>query len=222
MKNDVILEMSKAFVLSYISRTFTYPTEDLINTLIEAVDDLKACLKVINVDFDVVEIERIMKSSNVSDLQQDYENMFLLALKAPISETAYELDKTSRRAYEMADICGFYKAFGTEAQTGIEPDSLPTELEFLSILLQKKILTNDMENKQICDKAYKDFLKDHVGRWYELFCMLVNQNGTTAFYKIMANLTKKILDKETSDLKIQKLYDYKEETLIGSTWNCIK
>ena len=214
-------EFCKAFVLSYISRAFLYPDDELLKALGEGLEDLAFCLKILNQDFDVKSLKIEIDKADIVELQADYTNLFLLALRAPISETAYEIDKTSRRAYELADISGFYKAFGVEVPQGIEPDHLSAELEFLSILLQKYIMIDQEEGKDVCIKAYKDFLKDHVGRWYELFTKLVNENANTSFYKTIANLMKSLIDEETKGMKIYKLFEYHEETLKGNSWSCI-
>ncbi len=213
----------KAFVLSYLSRAFAYPTEELLKTLLEGVEDLLLCLKELNIDFDIKSLEISIRDTKLLDIQGDYTDLFLLALRAPLSEISYELDKTARRAYELADISGFYKAFGLEISQGIEPDNLQTELEFLSLLLQKAIILGegkDKEGVEVCLKAYESFLKDHLGRWYEVFEVLVDRNAKTEFYKILASLLKIFIDKETSNMKIQKLFDYKKEMLEGSSWVC--
>ncbi|MEM3415418.1 MAG: molecular chaperone TorD family protein [Thermoproteota archaeon] len=217
------MDLYKAFIFSYLARAFAYPTKILIDILLDGLEDLEICLNKLNIDFGIKSFKQIITKLDLASLQADYTKLFLLALLAPMSETSYEIDKTSRRAYELADVSGFYKAFGVEPNTGVEPDNLQIELEFLSILLQKKILLEDENNKdgvEICEKAYYEFLQDHLGRWYDLFVKLINEHSDEEFYKVLANLLKAFIDIETKDMKIYKLFTYKEETLKGNSWAC--
>ncbi len=213
--------IEKAFIYRFLALAFSYPDWEVILELRSALPDLEKCLKTIGLNFPAEEVGKVLEESKgkLLDLQGEFTSLFETSLKAPARETSYELDKTARRSVEMADILGFYRAFGLELKAPLEPDNLVAELEFLSYLLQKAHQL-DGEGKEISLDAYRKFLKDHLGRWFGVFCEKVMENTETDYYKVMAKLLKDFLELETRDLKVEKLTTYKKETLEGSTWKC--
>lgn len=74
------------------------------------------------------------------------------------------------RTFEMADVAGFYRAFGVEVGAGDErPDHVTAELEFMNLLAVKEsIALHDEgpgEHAEICRNASRAFLRDHLGRF---------------------------------------------------------
>lgn len=74
------------------------------------------------------------------------------------------------RTFEMADVAGFYKAFGVEVSEGDERvDHIAAELEFMNLLAVKEAIALQEEGKgehaQICRDASRVFLRDHLVRW---------------------------------------------------------
>jgi DMSO reductase family type II enzyme chaperone len=74
------------------------------------------------------------------------------------------------RTFEMADVAGFYKAFGVEVGSGGERvDHITTELEFMNLLAVKESVAlqeeGESEHALICRDASRAFLRDHLGRW---------------------------------------------------------
>lgn len=74
------------------------------------------------------------------------------------------------RTFEMADVAGFYKAFGVEVNPeAVRVDHITSELEFMNLLAVKESIAlaeeGDGEHAQICHDASRAFLRDHLGRW---------------------------------------------------------
>jgi DMSO reductase family type II enzyme chaperone len=74
------------------------------------------------------------------------------------------------RTFEMADVAGFYRAFGVAVgESGQRPDHIAAELEFMNLLAVKEAvalqLEGDGEHAEICRDASRAFLRDHLGRW---------------------------------------------------------
>ena len=68
------------------------------------------------------------------------------------------------RTQKLADLNGFYKAFGMEVESIERADHISTQTEFLSFLLLKELLalTNALdEEKEICETAFIDFNQNH-------------------------------------------------------------
>jgi TorA maturation chaperone TorD len=74
------------------------------------------------------------------------------------------------RTFEMADVAGFYRAFGVAAVEGGERvDHIVTELEFMNLLAVKESIALQEEgageHSEICRHASRVFLRDHLARW---------------------------------------------------------
>jgi hypothetical protein len=74
------------------------------------------------------------------------------------------------RTFEMADVGGFYKAFGVEVGEGGERvDHITAELEFMNLLAVKESIAlqeeGQGEHARICRDASRAFLRDHLVRW---------------------------------------------------------
>jgi len=67
----------------------------------------------------------------------------------------------------LADIVGFYKAFGLRPNEGIPVDHFSVEAEFMSHLLLREayaLANNNDEMKEIVVDAERKFLRDHLSR----------------------------------------------------------
>ena len=74
------------------------------------------------------------------------------------------------RTFEMADVAGFYRAFGVEVGDGGERvDHITTELEFMNLLAVKESIALQEEgageHAETCRHASQVFLRDHLARW---------------------------------------------------------
>jgi DMSO reductase family type II enzyme chaperone len=218
--------IEKAFISRFLSLGFSYPSQELLLSLKEALPDLERSLEILSLEFPVSELARVIEAyiPKITDLQGEFTSLFETSMKAPARETSYELDKAGRRSVEMADLLGFYRAFGLELKAPLEPDSLVAELEFLSFLYQKEHFlrqSSDSEGVEVVKDAREKFLRDHLGRWYEIFTQKVKETSEEELYPTLADLLKLFLDRETEKLgDIHKLTSYRRETLEGSSWKC--
>jgi nitrate reductase assembly molybdenum cofactor insertion protein NarJ len=97
-------------------------------------------------------------------------------------ETEYGLPHEFRQSQELADITGFYRAFGFRVggTRRERPDHVAVELEFLYALALKQayaVEAGALEQAEICVDAQARFLQDHLGRWLELFARSLAANG---------------------------------------------
>jgi hypothetical protein len=97
----------------------------------------------------------------------------------PPYETDYcHWEDPTYRASQMADVAGFYRAFGVEpgGERPERPDHVSIELEFVALLYRKSLVAlaaGDSENADVCCMAREAFVRDHVGWWMPTFarCM---------------------------------------------------
>jgi nitrate reductase assembly molybdenum cofactor insertion protein NarJ len=162
------MDIYRLYLYTFLSLAFSYPTSELLEELEGGLPDLSLSLKALGIEFDVGTIEGAIKISQerLLDLQGEFNALFSTSLKAPANETAYELEKAGRKASELADIEGFYRAFGVEVKPPYEPDSLVAELEFMALLLRKKLYAQengDREALEVINNALYSFFRDHLG-----------------------------------------------------------
>jgi TorA maturation chaperone TorD len=102
-------------------------------------------------------------------------------------ETEYLSSRDAfHRAQQLADVAGFYLAFGLEPdpQRHQRPDHVSLELTFVAVLLEKLAwLARDSasaEHVSTCREALTSFLADHVIPWMPLFSQRVARRAAEA------------------------------------------
>lgn len=88
--------------------------------------------------------------------------------KVSMYETEYGRMRGLAKGNDLADLAGFYHAFGLEIDESAHEthDFLPVELEFLALLLAKEAYLEhhgDTEGVSIVQGARRSFLTDHLG-----------------------------------------------------------
>lgn len=104
--------------------------------------------------------------------RNQYENIFghTACSKVPLYELEYGEEHSYREPQELADIAGFYQAFGLQGAQKVHErsDHISLEAEFVYFLLYKKAValrSNDLENAETCQLAYERFLQEHLAFW---------------------------------------------------------
>ncbi len=88
-------------------------------------------------------------------------------------ESEYGRGRALVKGNQLADIAGFYRAFGLESARNVQPemvDHIAVELEFYALLLYKSQALeeiHDSEGIEIVLDARKKFLKDHLSRFVD-------------------------------------------------------
>ena len=109
-------------------------------------------------------------------------------------ETEIGLPNEFRQSQELADIAGFYRAFGFSMGGPVRerPDHLAAELEFMHILALKQALAaqrGQTEQAEICARAGRQFLQDHLGRWTGPLAESLVRSAGSGPYCALARLT---------------------------------
>ncbi len=122
-------------------------------------------------------------------------------------ETEYGLPHEFRQAQELADISGFYRAFGFSVGSNVRerPDHLATELEFMHLLHWKEahaLLRGMTEQANRCVEARSSFIGAHLGTWVDLFAQSLNLNSQEFPYGPLARFTASLVQAEAATLGI--------------------
>jgi TorA maturation chaperone TorD len=128
-------------------------------------------------------------------LRADYDRVFGLTADrgCPPYETEYHTNAEAFfQAQQMADVAGFYRAFGLmPAQSEPDrPDYLPLELEFMAFVLMKKRLasvdlagaTADTDAASVCDEVQRAFFRDHLAWWVPAFASGLRRKSDDGIY----------------------------------------
>lgn len=101
----------------------------------------------------------------------------------------------------LADIAGFYKAFGyPEDEAGSRsPDHISKELGYLSFMFAKEahaLYKEETEAAETCRQAYTKFIKEHLLEWSTLFAENVAENAPDSFFSNAAMLMNEAMQEE--------------------------
>lgn len=113
-----------------------------------------------------------------------------LSPDVPPYETHYGKLDVFRSTQKLADLSGFYRAFGLEPHQGDRrPDHLPIELEFISFLCLKEALAIEREElpkAEISRNARLKFLSEHLCQWIPFFTQSLSQKSAESYYAGLA------------------------------------
>lgn len=152
----------------------------------------------------VVELKR-----GLAAWRDEFARVFGLGMcrDCPPYETEYHADAdTFFRSQQMADVAGFYRAFGlaSEARSRERPDHLALELEFAAFLIMKErcALGDERaradsaageEPAKICRQGRATFLADHLSWWGPSFARAVRRKAAGGIYAAAAGVLAALL-----------------------------
>jgi TorA maturation chaperone TorD len=152
---------------------------------------------------------------SASELRGEYDRIFGLVLcrECPPYETEYHpAAETFLRAQQLADIAGFYRAFGLEPSRARpeRPDHIALELEFIAFLMMKTrearagaaANPEKLEQARICAEAQRKFFRDHLAWWLPFFTTGLRHKADRAFYAEVGRALAAFLPLERSRLDV--------------------
>ncbi len=112
------------------------------------------------------------------------------------------------RAQQLADVAGFYRAFGLRVAADFRerPDHIATELEFMQVLALKEALAQARRERAhagICRRAQARFLREHLGRWLAPYCQRLAALDAAGFYARVAGLARDFAAKDSARLGVE-------------------
>ena len=172
------LALRRSQLYRFLADAFLYPTEEWTRD----VSLLEPALTELDLNRHPLRCGAI----DLEDLQAEHRHVFGLT-GSLCYETEYGLPHEYRQSQEMADIAGFYRAFGFENGGVIRerPDYLPTELEFMHTLTLKEACAREAdqpEHIEVCIDAQRKFLRDHLAHWLPLFSKRLEQLAVDDVY----------------------------------------
>lgn len=132
------------------------------------------------------------RSTPVEELVAAHERLFDGDVAVPPYEGSYELDPF-RQTRQMADVAGFYRAFGADAGgPAVErADHAGTELEFLAFLGLRRLEAAEAgraDEATQCAEIEASFLTEHAGRWLPVFFAGLADRAPGAFHHLVGRI----------------------------------
>lgn len=142
-------------------------------------------------------------------LEPQFHRLFTGQHRCSPHQTEYGPGRSVRKAVELADIAGFYRAFGLAIDQA-DPemvDHLSLELDFLAHVgfkLRYAALRGWRQQAEICDHAYREFWQDHLRQWVGVFFAQLEQVAEPeGFYRSVARFGSRLVATELSRLGLQ-------------------
>jgi TorA maturation chaperone TorD len=147
----------------------------------------------------------------LAELRAEHDRVFGLvpARECPPYETDYHAAEGFFRAQQLADVAGFYRAFGLEPSRAApeRPDHLALELEFMAFLMLKERLARNAagdpeaaELAEVCREAQRGFCADHLAWWVPSFATGLRRKAGGGFYGAVADVLAAFLPLERARL----------------------
>ena len=213
------LAQARAAAYGLIAHGFQYPDKEMLSTLADPMR-WKGWPNVLQqTDSQTKEplesVRNIVKAlADGSDephreLQERYDVLFGHAVRGacPAYEMEYGRNEIIRQASDLADLAGFYRAFGLEIAGAADdrPDHIAAECEFMSALCRKEAharTQDDNENAEICLDAERTFLRDHLARWLPAFARHVEEADAGGLFGAFARFADAFVKAECSHFDV--------------------
>lgn len=195
-------ELDRAIVYRTLAHLLQPPCAETLGALRAGeLDATEQALQRLEVSEELVSTCRRVREElarrSLEDLTAEWDRTFepTGGLSCSPHETAHTA-KTPQEAwlktYRMADVAGFYRAFGVEVRPGTEkPDHVGVELEFLHLLAVKAAAAlerGEAERAEICREAAAAFLDEHLGAWAGELPAALAEAEPHGFYVLAAEL----------------------------------
>lgn len=155
-----------------------------------------------------VQAARLLHGSDGETLQTEYIRLFGPAGSCPLHETTYgDAGGLLGKAAQLADISGFYLAFGVQPGPGeTHPeDHVSLELEFMSVLSVKEayaLAEGWQEPLEIARHAQRRFVQDHLGTWTHTVTERLESCGPHPFYAALGEALRRLMRAEVTRLQV--------------------
>jgi TorA maturation chaperone TorD len=142
-------------------------------------------------------LAELLDALSPAELEADFARLFTRDPICPPYEGSYEADPF-RQARELADVNGFYLAFGARpaGPAAERADHVACELEFLSYLVLARLAAAEAGRSALestCRDAEDAFLLDHLGRFGGAFFSGVRDGAHAPFYTQAAEVGERFL-----------------------------
>lgn len=151
---------------------------------------------------------RLVHSADGEGLEREYVRLFGPSARCSLHETSYgDAGRLLGRSVGLADIAGFYLAFGLHPTAGnTHPeDHIGLELEFMSLLAVKEayaLAQEWQERLEVTREAQYLFIQDHLGTWIDALTEQLRRCKPLPFYAFLGESLRIWVHVEATRLKV--------------------
>ena len=197
--------LARSAAYRLLSQALAYPTGTSVAQLLEedlALAEWLAELMPAPVQAALEGTGEALRAARPGSLEAAYSGAFSHGHSADCSafENDYAEGDVWRRSHQLADIAGFYRAFGV-THPSERPDHVAVELEFLHLVSCKvawALASGDTEHAEISSKAEERFLEGHALRWMPGFSARLSRMQEAGPYRAVAGLLTAVLEVESA------------------------
>lgn len=190
--------LGRSALYRLLSLACAYPSDDRIRALREEAlpaagigagvidSELGRCLET---------LASLLSSLPLEELQSQYHRTFghVSFADCPAYESAFGNANLFQQVQVMADVAGFYRAFGFTVSDSYRErvDHLAVELEFMHVLTYKEAFArvhHGRDKVAICRRGQRRFWRQHLGRWLPAFTRLLGAKAEGGVYLALARL----------------------------------
>jgi TorA maturation chaperone TorD len=204
-----------------LSQALAYPDDDVVAAMIDI--DLPqareaAALLSVDLDVELVAFGDQLSDTSPSELKNLHRQVFthVVSQDCPPCEAFYTAKGIFQETSELADIAGFFKAFGLTLAESERVDHISVELEFMHFLTYKEAYAqtnHDAAKARFCRDTQRTFIRDHLGRWSPHFARLLDRKADGGYYSCLASLLEKFVSSELAFLRVEP-----EVSLASQEW----
>lgn len=199
MNEIAIRACARSQVFGFLALGFGYPDAARIARLRRQGKRLEKSLATLGEAASIEVARRINKrlaALTLSELLEAHVGCFGYAISkaCPPYEAEYGQSHIFQKTQTLADIAGFYRAFGLQISPNLceRLDHVSVELEFMHFLCLKEGYAVEKRHREgriaQCREAQAKFLREHLGRWALGFARRVTNEATGSLYEHLCEL----------------------------------
>lgn len=212
--------LARASLYRLLSLAFSYPTEGSWASLGQALDAGAVAAELIDeaTEEGVAQLTETLGRVSQQVAESSYQTLFTVSYNedCPPFETAFSASHLFQQTHHLADISGFYQAFGVKAG-GERPDHLALELEFCYLLALKEARARELkepEHIEVSRNAQRVFLKEHLARWAPTIGQRIAVTGAGSPYEGAGKLLSAFVAAEERYLRLGAVDRYRDEPIL--------
>lgn len=202
----VATALERAAVYGVLAGAFAYPVPERVRALAAQAATV-AQGRAAGIAPAVARLAQAAAASSPEALAAEHAVLFDGPVRVPPYEGAWGPQPLGGKATQLADVAGFYAAFGlgpTAVHADME-DHVAAECEFMSALALKEgwALADGMpERAAVTRDAQSAFLRDHLGRWVDAFAAEVQAKASVPLYTEAASCLAAWVSQESARLGV--------------------
>ena len=212
--------LARATIYRLAALAFSYPTRDTVDELRQTLDVAEVAAELIDpvTAAAAAGLAKELAETDQPALETAYQQVFTLSYSedCPIHETAFSAKHLFQQVHQQADIAGFYRAFGVDANQE-RSDHLAAELEFCYLLTLKEARARsnrEPEHIEVCRQGQRVFLRDHLARWAPLIGNRIIVTGAGTWYERAGWLLMAFIATEERYLRLGAIERYRNDPIL--------